>query len=126
MVYYYTLYHDLGFYMYFLCFFLFCLKSGCLFALSLILCSWILYKIVILWHCLLCNASDQKNFFLENRKFIYFSFICLSSFDKNAFLLAFINLPWIYSELCISLLCSFSFLSVSITLYLYSGNAIIY
>ncbi|KAL4189632.1 hypothetical protein AMTRI_Chr08g208120 [Amborella trichopoda] len=83
MVHYYTLYHDLGFYSYFLCIF---------------------RKIVLPWHCLLCNASDQKNLFLENRKFISFSFICLSNSDENAFLLSFISLPWIYSELCVSLL----------------------
>ncbi|KAL4194331.1 hypothetical protein AMTRI_Chr05g68050 [Amborella trichopoda] len=77
MVYYCTLSHDLGFYMYFLCIFM---------------------KIVLPWHCPLCNAFDH-NFFLESRKFISFSLICLSGSDKNAFLLSFISLPWIYSEL---------------------------
>ncbi|KAL4185736.1 hypothetical protein AMTRI_Chr10g7420 [Amborella trichopoda] len=91
MVYFCTFYHDLGFYMYFLCIFM---------------------KIVLPWHCLLCNASDKKSFFLENRKFISFSFICASI--CHGFIQGFASL------------CSFCFLIVSITLYLYSGKAIIY
>ncbi|KAL4200229.1 hypothetical protein AMTRI_Chr03g55310 [Amborella trichopoda] len=86
MVYYCILYHDLGFYMYFLCIFM---------------------KIVLPWHCLLCNASDKKKFFLESRKFISCSFISLSSFDFASRY-------------------SFCFLMVSITLYLYYGKAIIH
>ncbi|KAL4194297.1 hypothetical protein AMTRI_Chr05g58640 [Amborella trichopoda] len=94
MVYYCTLCHDLGFYMYFLCIFMVSGSYKKMFFLGTVCCVMHLIK---------------KHFYLGNRIFISFYFICLSSSDKNAFIVSFISLPWIYSELCISLLFLFPY-----------------